>query len=250
MKLRYRGGSSLLMKVSTAMRRVIPSGLMSTSTPERGSAEENVASSRPRSRRNVMRLGQARLARVNHLERDLRAVVEAERDAAKGQELVALGGIVGLIAAHREVRGEEEVPLAALLLEDREQRILEREPRARHETDRGNVRRQGLDRADPLDQRLENAVVVQIDLFHARDLREAEVGGSRSAAWWVPAPRPCGPCPPAPAEPASGWACGATRRLPGGSGVCPATRPAGRPARWKAQPRRRNGVCAGSTVMS
>ncbi len=39
------------MKVSTAIRRVIPSGPKSTSTAERGSAIEKVASKRPRSSR-------------------------------------------------------------------------------------------------------------------------------------------------------------------------------------------------------
>ncbi len=118
-------------------------------------------------------LGEPRVAGVDDLERDLGPVVEPELDAAEGDELVALDGVVALRAEERKVAREQEVPLRALaLLEDGEDRVLEGKARPRNEADGRNVRRQPLERADALDESLEDAVAVEIHFLDPRQLRE------------------------------------------------------------------------------
>jgi hypothetical protein len=121
-------------------------------------------------------LRDSRLARVRDLQRDLRPVVVAELDRAKRNQAVAAHRVVALSAPLRDVRDEEQVPVVALaLLEDGGDRVLEREPRARHEAHHGDVGRKALDGADPFDERLEDAVVVEVDLLDAREPGEADV---------------------------------------------------------------------------
>ncbi len=122
-----------------------------------------------------VRLEEPGLAGVHDLEDDLRPVVEAKLDAAEGQELVALGRIVGLVALEGQVAREQELPLRALALEDGEDGVLERQPRPGDEADRGDVRRQAPERPGSGNEGLEDAVPVEVHLLDAGQLREAHV---------------------------------------------------------------------------